>query len=412
MNQTEKRTLTIVSIQGAPDITSFAPVSTLVSDNTGAKRSFNISINQTVDVNWYINGTLVQSNVSVTDAMFTNTSASEGTWIINATATTPKGTVSREWTWIVASLPASSNSISFINPTPANGATLNQNYAFINTTVSNVSTAFIDWNGSLIGWWRFNNDIGENPLLFSDWSSWGNNGTCSGANCPSFTSGKFGNALNFDGINDYVTVPNSAILNPSNITLEVWFNANSGGLAGQKSMIQKPYTSHTAPYYQYMLSLADTVRSPKAAEFYLAVNGVMRYVEIKNLGYNYGQWHYLAGTYDGSTMTMYLDGNIVGTTPISGTITSYNTILEFGAYPNIAPGSSNVFNGKLDEVRIHKRALSPEEVKASYDAGIYRLYRNFTDLAVGSYNYQAYAQNLAGAVNQTEKRTLNLIPKT
>ena len=61
----------------------------------------------------------------------------------------------------------------------------------------------------------------------------------------------------------------------------------------------------------------------------------MRFVEVKNLSYDYGQWHYLAGTYDGSTMTLYLDGNIVGTTPIVGTITSYNTVLEFGSYPNL-----------------------------------------------------------------------------
>jgi len=310
----------------------------------------------------------------------------------------------------LASTASAVTSITFTNPTPANGATITQNNAYINTTISDFSTAFIEWNRSLIGWWRFNGESGENSTFFRDWSSWGNNGACSGVNCPSFTSGKFGNALDFDGSNDYVTVPNSAILNPSNITLEVWFNANSGGLEGQKPLIQKPYTIRAAPYYQYMLSLADTIGSPKAAEFYLTINGVLRYVEIKNLSYNYGQWHYLAGTYDGSTMKMYLDGNIVGTTPIVGTISSYDTILEFGAYPNVVPSSSNVFNGKLDEARIHSRALSPEEIKASYNAGIYRLYRNVPDLAGGSYHYQAYAQNLTGAVNQTEKRTLNLIP--
>jgi PGF-pre-PGF domain-containing protein len=64
-------------------------------------RSFNININQAANVNWYINGTLVQSNGSVTNAMFTNTNASEGTRIVNATAANLNGTVSREWTWIV-----------------------------------------------------------------------------------------------------------------------------------------------------------------------------------------------------------------------------------------------------------------------------------------------------------------------
>jgi parallel beta-helix repeat protein len=407
VNKTETRSLTIVSYQGAPAITSFSPASP-VNDIAGALRRFNITLNQTVNVNWYINGTPVQSNTSVIEAIYINISSMPGTRIVNATATNANGTVSREWTWIVSSLPVTSNSISFIDPTPANNAILGQNYAFINTTVSNISTAFIDWNRSLIGWWRFNGESGENPTFFRDWSSRGNNATCSGINCPLSNPGKFGNALNFDGSNDYVTVPDSAILNPLNITLETWFNANSGGLASQKPLIQKPYTSHAAPYYQYMLSLTDTVGYPKAAEFYLTINGVMQDIEIKNLSYNYGQWHYLAGTYNGSTMTMYLDGNIVGRTQIVGTITSYNTILEFGAYTNVAPGSSNVFNGKLDEARIHSRALSPDEIKASYNAGISRLYSNFTNLATGAYNYKAYDQNLAGNVNQTETRTLTV----
>jgi hypothetical protein len=64
-------------------------------------RSFNITVNQTANVNWYINGTPVQVNGSVTKAMYTNTSASAGTWIVNATASNANGTVSREWTWNV-----------------------------------------------------------------------------------------------------------------------------------------------------------------------------------------------------------------------------------------------------------------------------------------------------------------------
>ena len=370
--------------------------------NSSEAVKFNATANQTIILwNWFKDDLNQNNNFN----NFTTSWSTGGIKTIKVTATSSNGT-SNIITWNINV--ASPTKIFFIDPTPANGATLSKNYAFINTTVSNVSTAFIEWNRSLVGWWRFNDESGENSEFFRDWSSWGNNGACSGVNCPSFTSGKFGNALDFDGSNDYVTVPNSAILNPSNITLEVWFNANSGGLAGQKSLIQKPYTSRAAPYYQYMLSLADTGGSPKSADFYLTVDGVMRYVEIKNLSYNYGQWHYLAGTYDGSTMKMYLDGNIVGTTPIVGTISSYDTILEFGAYPNVAPSSSNVFNGKLDEARIHSRALSPEEIKASYNAGIYRLYMNFTGLTGGSYNYRAYAQNLAGIVNQTETRTLNL----
>ncbi len=78
---------------------------------------------------------------------------------------------------------------------------------------------------------------------------------------------------------------------------------------------------------------------------------------------------------------------------------------------NLTIGGSDLsryFKGSIDEVRIWNRALSPEEIKASYDAGIYRLYSNFTNLANGKYSYRAYAQNSQGNVKQTKKRTLKI----
>ena len=113
--------------------------------------------------------------------------------------------------------------ISFTDPTPKNGAILAQDYAYINTTVSNASTAFIDWDRSLVGWWRFNNETSENTTFFRDWSSWKNNAACSGKNCPASTTGKFGNALHFDGVNDYVDAGNTSSLNiTGNLTVEAW----------------------------------------------------------------------------------------------------------------------------------------------------------------------------------------------
>ncbi|MDO8725742.1 MAG: hypothetical protein Q7J35_06720, partial [Candidatus Methanoperedens sp.] len=53
-------------------------------------------------------------------------------------------------------------------------------------------------------------------------------------------------------------------------------------------------------------------------------------------------------------------------------------------------------------------ALSREEINASFNAGSYRLYHNFTDLADGNYIYRAYTQNQYGNVNQTETRTLDI----
>ncbi len=87
---------------GAPAIISFSPLTSTVMDNVGVTRTFNIIINQTVNVSWQINGTEVFNETGVTKSSYTNTSASRGTWIVNVTATNANGMISHEWTWTVA----------------------------------------------------------------------------------------------------------------------------------------------------------------------------------------------------------------------------------------------------------------------------------------------------------------------
>ncbi len=82
------------------DILSSAPTSP-VSDIEGAARTFNITINQAANVTWFINGTQVQTNESVSSAVYTNTSAAPGSWMVNATATNQNGMISHEWIWNV-----------------------------------------------------------------------------------------------------------------------------------------------------------------------------------------------------------------------------------------------------------------------------------------------------------------------
>jgi PGF-pre-PGF domain-containing protein len=81
-------------------ITSYAPSSS-VSDSTGATRTFNIKINQVVNVTWYLNGTQLFTNTSVTEANYTNSSAGSGTWNVTAIVNNTNGTDSQEWAWIV-----------------------------------------------------------------------------------------------------------------------------------------------------------------------------------------------------------------------------------------------------------------------------------------------------------------------
>ncbi|MHC1574220.1 MAG: hypothetical protein ACXQTY_00225 [Candidatus Methanogasteraceae archaeon] len=84
-----------------PNITSFAP-ETPVSDETDAARTFNITVDQTVNVTWLINGTIVQdTNASVTTASYTNTSAAPGVRNVSAVVESANGTNMQTWVWDV-----------------------------------------------------------------------------------------------------------------------------------------------------------------------------------------------------------------------------------------------------------------------------------------------------------------------
>ncbi|HJH25864.1 MAG TPA: hypothetical protein C5S37_03615, partial [Methanophagales archaeon] len=91
---------TVSTVIIPPVITGFAP-SSPVFNNEGESRTFNITINQTVNVKWFINETLMQTNTSVTEASYTNTSAVAGYWNVSAIASNVNGADIQTWWWAV-----------------------------------------------------------------------------------------------------------------------------------------------------------------------------------------------------------------------------------------------------------------------------------------------------------------------
>lgn len=81
-----------------------------------------------------------------------------------------------------------------------------------------------------------------------------------------------------------------------------------------------------------------------------------------------GNWHAVAGTYDGSTVRLYVDGTEVGTgTPASGSIDYVKDVTQFelGRYPAC---TGYQYQNQLDEVRVYDRALSASEISYLQDA--------------------------------------------
>ena len=103
-------------------------------------------------------------------------------------------------------------------------------------------------------------------------------------------------------------------------------------------------------------------------------------------------------TYNGSDLMLYVDGVLKTNKSVSGSIsTNYN---------NLSIGRK--VNATIDELRIYSRALSQEEINASFKNKLYKLYNNFTSLDDGTYNFTAYAIDASGNLNITDMRNVTV----
>lgn len=94
----ENVTITVINIPLS--LTSFSPISD-PSTTQGTAQNFNVTMNRTSNVTWYMNGTVVQANSSVTSADYSNSSAGAGLWNVTAIAADGIDTTSRTWNWTV-----------------------------------------------------------------------------------------------------------------------------------------------------------------------------------------------------------------------------------------------------------------------------------------------------------------------
>ena len=113
----------------APNITSLAP-SISVSNNESESRTFNITINQTVNVRWLINGTEVQTNESVTEASYTDESAVAGYWNVTAYVYNANGSDVQTWWWTVSP----------VTLLPVHNLDTGENFFTIQAAIDNVGT--------------------------------------------------------------------------------------------------------------------------------------------------------------------------------------------------------------------------------------------------------------------------------
>jgi hypothetical protein len=82
-----------------------------------------------------------------------------------------------------------------------------------------------------------------------------------------------------------------------------------------------------------------------------------------------GNWHLVAGTYDGQTVRLFVDGTEIGSGTSSTISINYNLPENNRLYIGAYRGSCELrFDGRIDEVRLFSRALTDVEIQSVFNA--------------------------------------------
>lgn len=218
------------------------------------------------------------------------------------------------------------------------------------------------------------------------------------------TAGGFGQTgmLAVTGPTGIVNVPDAPDLNPSGaFTIEAWFYFDPGipGTPGLPTLVRKGLGPH--PYILRIDMYAGNVM-----EFIVWCVGQGSPVVLQTASaMPVLSWHHVAGTYDLTTMRIFIDGVLAGSMPLSGApVSNSPQSLMLG----VGNGSNEVWKGDIDEVRLWSYARNPGDIAAD----------RFTALdlrpgLVGAWHFDGSYADLTGGHTGTPSGAANIvIPST
>jgi hypothetical protein len=203
----------------------------------------------------------------------------------------------------------------------------------------------------LVGYWSFDGgDMAKNTAY--DRSGQGNNGTLT--NGPVRIDGKFGQALSFDGVNDFVSTGFSNMpANNSSQVVALWFKQNTRNINSYIFTLENSGAS----------SAIRIGFDATPGDMYVDRWGGTKIIDSGTVP-SLNTWHQYVYSYDGTTHRIYLDG---------AQIDSSTGVANTGTPNSVSIGKSAVsgrpFTGLIDDVRIYNRTLSPDEIKRLYSMG-------------------------------------------
>ena len=200
----------------------------------------------------------------------------------------------------------------------------------------------------LVMYYDFENMDGR---IVTDKSGLYNDGTCQGN--PSWIDGKFNGGLSFNGIDDFVTSGNPENLNITDqITIAAWVKQRDAGNSEHNPWITKGDHSFALKHH-----------AGNNYEFFI-YNGGWQVVHAPSAISHNDEWHHFTGTFDGSGLDLYIDGQRAATEQFTGAINVTDHPINVARNAEV---SDRFFDGDLDEVRIYNVALTDEQVWTLYN---------------------------------------------
>ena len=231
-------------------------------------------------------------------------------------------------------------------------------------------------DSNTISLWRFNDATGS--IAVDEMGR--NNGTAIGA---SIAGGKFGSARYFNGVSDYITVPDeSSLKNLSQIAIESWIYPTGYDLScwtPDEAIVEKGFTmdnqlnGYTLHMERNWDSSCAGASSFDAIRFNFRFDGGGRIAGTSTSWHAPNNWYYVVGTYDGSNVRIYVNGVLEGVSEsVTGIISNTTAPLYMNHHTWGFGGSGNQqssqrMRGLIDEVRISNIARSAQEIANNYN---------------------------------------------
>jgi len=158
------------------------------------------------------------------------------------------------------------------------------------------------------------------------------------------------NSFNLDG-SGYSSVANNSSIKPTSaLSVECWIKTSD------VSSASKYISDADVGVTRFFLMQVGS-----KARFKIATTEIDSAANLTD-----NTWHYIAGTWNGSTMTLYVDEETPVTISKSGAITYDTDDLFIGS----RLGTGEYFDGLISDVRLYDRELTSDEVENNYNAGL------------------------------------------